>query len=61
MTQEIPKWTRIAKDGELILMARDPLDKNSDAVLYNEISNTYSAVHPTQVFFKWGNFVEIRK
>jgi len=61
MTQEPVDWKEVGRDGELILKVANPKDPDSMAVLYNEFTREYSEPQPLQVFFKWGNFVEIQE
>ena len=45
----------VARDGELYLMTAD----KKDAVLYDSLRGTFSREQDMQIFFKWGNFVEL--
>jgi len=46
----------IARDGELILYADQSREMGK---LYDSGRDLYSEEQPLQVFFKWGNFVEL--
>ena len=45
----------VAHDGELYLMTAD----KKAAVLYDSLRGTFSPEQDMQVFFKWGNFIEL--
>ena len=48
--------TPVARDGELILYATQDRETG---LLYDSVRETASEKMPLQVFFKWGNFVEL--
>ena len=56
---EARRWTAIARDGELVLVARRPSDSNSPASIFNTLTGKLAKEQALQVWFKWGTFEAI--
>ena len=56
---EARRWTAIARDGELVLVARRPSDSNSPASIFNTLTGKLAKEQALQVWYKWGTFEAI--